>query len=314
MGSAGAQSAEGKEVMSDTSLEFPRDDWVTTLVQQSLAEDVGSGDVSTNLTVASGVEAEGRFVARQPGVVAGLPILEILFGSLSFEVTIDYEAGDGDQVVADAVVARVSGPARALLTGERAALNFLQHLSGIATLTSRYVAAVAGTECMVLDTRKTLPGYRALAKYAVRAGGGHNHRLGLYDRIMLKDNHWIATARSMPELVTQARHDHPQLAIEIEVDSLEQLTRILPLQVEWVLLDNFTLALIRQAVDLRNSVDPQHRTRLEASGNLDLANVREYALAGVDAVSIGRLTHSAPALDLAMDLDFLASGKKGRAD
>jgi len=296
--------------MSGASLKFPHDEWLTTLVRQSLAEDVGSGDVSTNLTVPSGVRAEGQVVARRPGVVAGLPILEVLFGSLSSEVAVYYEAGDGDPVVAGAVVARVNGPARALLTGERAALNFLQHLSGIATLTSRFVAAVAGTQCLILDTRKTLPGYRALAKYAVRAGGGHNHRLGLYDRIMLKDNHWIATARSMPELVTQARRDHPQLAIEIEVDSLEQLAQILPLQVAWILLDNFTPDLIRQAVELRDSVDPQRHTCLEASGNLDLANVREYALAGVDAVSIGRLTHSAPALDLAMDLDFLADGQE----
>jgi len=197
------------------------------------------------------------------------------------------------------VVAELAGPAAPLLTGERTALNFLQHLGGIATLTARYVAAVAGTGCLVLDTRKTLPGYRALAKYAVRCGGGHNHRFGLYDRVMLKDNHWAAAGGDIDGLVARARRDHPRLPVEIEVDDLDQFARALALRPEWILLDNFGAADAAAAVAQRDAAGAV--TRLEASGNVTLETVGDLARAGIDAASVGRLTHSAPALDLGLD-------------
>ena len=185
-------------------LDFPTDAWLEQLVARSLAEDIGSGDVSTAIAVDASQQTRGAIVARSTGVVAGLPLVTLLYRRVDRAVAVEPLLTDGTAVTPGAAVARLRGPAAALLTGERTALNFLQHLSGIATLTARYAAAVAGTGCRVLDTRKTLPGYRALAKYAVRAGGGHNHRLGLYDRIMLKDNHWAA-GRPVEELVAAAR-------------------------------------------------------------------------------------------------------------
>jgi len=298
--------------MSQAPLVFPYEDWLESLVSQSLAEDVGGGDVSTELSVMAGTRARGQIVARQAGVVAGLPVLHILYGLVSSVVNVELVVTDGDRVTAGMVLARLQGPAAALLAGERVALNFLQHLSGIATLTARYVDAVADTGCRILDTRKTVPGFRSLAKYAVRAGGGHNHRMGLYDRIMLKDNHWAASTGDMASLVARARQDYPHLAIEIEVDSLEQLATVLPLQVEWILLDNFTPQQAAMAVKAREASDPQRRTRLEASGNIDLDNVRDYAETGVEAVSIGRLTHSAPAVDVSFELELLDDAVKGQ--
>ncbi|HOX25176.1 MAG TPA: carboxylating nicotinate-nucleotide diphosphorylase [Candidatus Krumholzibacteria bacterium] len=282
--------------------QFPRDPWLATLMDQALCEDIGRGDASTAIAVAATVRATARIVARADGVLAGLPILELLFGRLDRRVGVELLAADGDRVPAGAVAAVLRGPAAPLLTGERTALNFLQHLSGIATLTARYVDAVAGTGCQVLDTRKTVPGWRTLAKYAVRCGGGVNHRLGLDDRIMLKDNHWAAGGDRVADLVARARRAYPDLVIEVEVDSLEQLASVLPLRVEWVLLDNFAPADVREAVARRDRAHAA--TRLEASGNVTLETIREYAAAGVDACSVGRLTHSAPALDLGLDLEI----------
>jgi len=179
-------------------------------------------------------------------------------------------------------------------------LNFLQHLGGIASLTARYVAAVAGTSCRVLDTRKTIPGYRHLAKYAVRCGGGQNHRMGLYDRVMLKDNHWAAASGAIDVLVSRSRQMFPDLAVEVEVDSLAQLRRVLPLEVDWILLDNFSFADTEVAVGLRD--EGARQTLLESSGNVDLESIGQYASAGVDAASVGRLTHSAPSWDLGFDM------------
>lgn len=284
---------------------FPQDDWIATLVRQALAEDVGPGDASTAITVPAGRRATGRIVAREAGVVAGLPLVRALFAELDGAVTLAVAAEDGTRVVAGQEVARLAGPAASLLTGERTALNFLQQLSGIASLTARYVDRVAGTRCQVLDTRKTVPGWRALAKYAVRCGGGHNHRLGLYDRIMLKDNHWAA-GEAVEELVARGRRDFPDLAIEVEVDALEQLDRVLPLGVEWILLDNFSPDQEREAVRRRDAHETGRATRLEASGNVSLETIRDHAEAGVDAASVGRLTHSAPALDLSLELELMA--------
>ena len=280
---------------------FPDSPWLRALVRQALAEDVGAGDVSTALAVEPAARAVACLVARDAGIVAGLPLLDLVWGGLSPGVAVNWLVADGAAVAAGEAIARVSGPAAAILTGERTALNFLQHLSGIATQTARFVAAVAGTGCAVLDTRKTLPGYRALAKYAVRAGGGENHRFGLYDRVLLKDNHWLAAGSGMAGLVARARREQPGLTVQIEVDGLDQLAIVLPLGVEWVLLDNLAPADVARAVALRDAADPARRTRLEVSGNVTLQTARSYADAGADAISVGRLTHSAPALDLGLD-------------
>lgn len=287
---------------------FPGGPWLAELVAQSLREDIGAGDVSTAVAVAPGARAAGLLRARGDGVVAGLPLVGLVLRSLSEEVVVTVLAPDGAPVAAGQAVARVAGPAAALLTGERTALNFLQHLSGIATLTARYAAAVAGTHCRVLDTRKTLPGYRALAKYAVRCGGGDNHRFGLYDRVLLKDNHWAA-GDGIAAMVARARRQWPGLPIEVEVDTPAQLAAVLPLGVEWVMLDNFEPAAVAAAVALRNAAAPP--TRLEVSGNVTLETIGAFARAGADAVSVGRLTHSAPALDLGLDWEPGATGGPG---
>ena len=285
-------------------IELPRGNWLDTLLDQALVEDIGSGDVSTAITVVASARATARVVAREAGVAAGLPLLAPLFARLDSEVTVDLRVWDGDRLAPGDVVAVLAGPAAPLLTGERVALNFLQQLSGMASLTARYVDAVAGTGCLVLDTRKTVPGWRALAKYAVRCGGGVNHRLGLYDRIMLKDNHWAAGGDRVAELVARGRRDYPGLAIEVEVDSLAQLAQVLPLNVEWILLDNLSPDLICEAVAQRDAAGSA--TRLEASGNVTLETVGDLARAGVDACSVGRLTHSAPALDLSLEMELLS--------
>ncbi len=285
--------------MSELELKFPRGPWLTQLVQQSLAEDVGSGDATTRVTVPAELQTEALVTAREEGVVAGLPLLDILFGELDEKVQVKRLLHDGTRVRPGQAVAWLQGPAGSILTGERTSLNFLQHLGGIATLTARYVAAVAGTRCQVLDTRKTLPGYRHLAKYAVLCGGGDNHRMGLYDRVMLKDNHWAAAGGSIETLVARARELYPDLAVEVEVDTLDQLRRVLLLGVEWILLDNFTVEETAEAVSLRDEAGVA--TLLESSGNVNLDTIGQYARAGVDAASVGRLTHSAPALDLGLD-------------
>jgi nicotinate-nucleotide pyrophosphorylase (carboxylating) len=280
---------------------FPTGDWLVELVRQSLAEDIGAGDATTLVTVDRKATGLGVLAARESGWVAGLPLLDLVFAELDPAVQVKRLVADGTEVQPGQAVAHLTGPLGSILTGERTALNFLQHLGGIATLTAQYVAAVAGTNCQVLDTRKTLPGYRALAKYAVRCGGGHNHRMGLYDRVMLKDNHWAAVGGAINELVARSRALFPDLAVEVEVDSLSQLEQVLPLQVEWVLLDNFDFESTAEAVRMRAAAGAS--TRLESSGNVDLGTIGGYARAGVDAASVGRLTHSAPALDLGLDMD-----------
>lgn len=280
---------------------FPDGAWLDELVAQGLREDVGDGDVSTTVAVGAGARAKGELRARSGGVVAGLPLFVRVYAQLDGGVACAPLAADGDAVVPGQPIARLSGPAAAVLTGERTALNFIQHLSGIATLTARYVAAVAGTGCRVLDTRKTVPGYRALAKYAVRCGGGANHRFGLYDRVLLKDNHWAA-GDGIAAMVARARATRPDLAIEVEVDDLGQFAQVLSLDVDWIMLDNFAAVDVAVAVAARNAAGS--RTLLEVSGNVTLETAGVFARAGADAVSIGRLTHSAPALDLGLDLEL----------
>jgi nicotinate-nucleotide pyrophosphorylase (carboxylating) len=286
-----------------TAQDLLADPWLGTLLDQALAEDIGPGDATTAITVDPSTRAVARVTAREEGVAAGLVLLAPLLRRLDPDLEIDLRVADGARLARGTVAAELRGAAAPLLTGERTALNLLQQLSGIATLTARYVDAVAATGCQVLDTRKTVPGWRRLAKYAVVCGGGANHRLGLHDRIMLKDNHWAAGGHGIETLVARGRARYPDLAIEVEVDTLDQLERVLPLAVEWILLDNFTPDQAALAVSRRDEAGAA--TALEASGNVALATIRAYAEAGVDAVSVGRLTHSAPALDLGIDMELL---------
>lgn len=270
---------------------------VPILIQRALAEDVGDGDVTTLATIPADLQYEGTMLAKASGVVAGLTVAHQSFLQIDPTVQFTPLVEDGAHVTAGANIAKVQGAAQALLTGERVALNFLQRMSGIATLTSRYVAAVAGTRARILDTRKTVPGLRLLDKWAVVLGGGHNHRIGLYDMAMIKDNH-IAAAGGISAAVERVRQrwGH-QVPVEVEVTNLEQLHEALTLDVDQIMLDNMGLAVMREAVGLVNG-----RVPLEASGNVSLETVAAIAATGVDYISVGKLTHSVEALDISFNL------------
>jgi nicotinate-nucleotide pyrophosphorylase (carboxylating) len=266
-------------------------------VKAALAEDLGlAGDITTDATVPRDASATAVIAARERGVVSGLPLAEATFRAFGDKVTFEAVAADGALITKGDVLARISGCARSILTGERVALNFLGRMSGIATLTRAYVNQVVGTSARIVDTRKTTPGLRAFEKYAVRCGGGHNHRTGLFDAILIKDNH-IAAAGG-PLAAMQAARDHAghMVKLEIEVDTLEQLREILPLAPDAVLLDNMSTGELREAVAIAEG-----RTLLEASGGVGLDSVRAIAETGVDIISVGALTHSAPVLDLGLD-------------
>lgn len=269
----------------------------------SLAEDLGRGDLTSRSTVKSGQQARGNFMAKQELVLAGLEVADAVFMHLDPYLEVETTAADGELLQPDKVFARVVGDAQMLLAAERVALNFLQHLSGIATLTRKYVEAVAGTKAKIVDTRKTTPGLRALQKYAVTVGGGHNHRLGLDDGVLIKDNH-IALAGSVTVAVARAKEAAGHLhKIEVEVATLDQVTEALKAKADILLLDNMTPEMIRQAVQLVEAHEPgERRTLLEASGGITLANIRAYAEAGVDLISIGALTHSATAVDISFKI------------
>lgn len=272
------------------------------MVATALAEDLRYGpDVTTEATVPADAVAIAAFTPRQPGVLAGLPavraVLDSVLGSGGYQV-LDQRA-DGDRMTAGEPVLRVRGPVRGLLTAERTALNLLCHLSGVATATAAFVAAVAGTETQILDTRKTLPGLRLLQKYAVRCGGGVNHRLGLGDAILIKDNHVVA-AGSVTAALAAARAAAPGLRCEVEVDTASQLEEAFAAEAELVLLDNFTPE--QCAVAVRRRAELGADTRFEVSGGLTLPVARAYAQAGVEYLSAGALTHSVLALDLGLDL------------
>jgi nicotinate-nucleotide pyrophosphorylase (carboxylating) len=272
-------------------------------VEQALAEDLGTrGDVTTDSTVAASAMATATFGARRAGVISGLAVAHEAIAALDPHVTFDAMFRDGDFVDAGTVVARVQGPARVLLTGERVALNFLCHMSGIATLTRRYVDAVAGTRARIVDTRKTTPGLRAFEKYAVRCGGGHNHRSGLYDAILIKDNHIVAAGGVERAIAAARAHSGHMVKIEVEVDDIETLALALKHSVDAVLLDNMDVTVLRQAVEMVKG-----RVLTEASGGVSLETVRRIAETGVDLISIGALTHSAPILDLGLDFAPVSS-------
>ncbi len=266
------------------------------LIDLAIAEDVGPGDVTSQATLPADLVLHGRIVAKAAGVVAGLPVAEAVFHAIDPAIEFTARVADGQEVVPGEVIAEVTGLGRSLLAAERTALNFLQRMSGIATLTRQFVDAVACTPATILDTRKTLPGHRLLDKYAVRMGGGQNHRLALYDMILIKDNHVDAAGGILPA-VARARAAYPALPIEVEVRTLAELREVLGITppVDRVMLDNMSLAEMRQAVALAAG-----RVPLEASGNVTLERAAEIAATGVDLISVGALTHSAPALDLSM--------------
>ena len=275
------------------------------LTRMSLQEDLReTGDLTCQATIPSDLQATVNIVSREAGVLCGLPILPLVFEELSSDVSWKLTATDGQPIERGSVIASITGPVRSLLTGERTVLNFMTHLSGIASQTARFVEQVRGTRAVILDTRKTLPGYRLLQKYAVRCGGGTNHRMGLYDGILIKDNHLAARGESScAAAVADARAYMASIAahakIEIEVDSLSQLRDALNEKPEIVLLDNMPHEMLREAVAIRDA--RSHETLLEASGGVNLQTVRAIAESGVDRISIGSLTHSSPSLDLGFD-------------
>jgi nicotinate-nucleotide pyrophosphorylase (carboxylating) len=272
-------------------------------VRRFLAEDVGSGDVTTMRTVPPSARARAGMVARERCVVAGLPIAEAVFRVVDDGIVTRALVSDGALVHPGEVVAEIEGAAAPILTAERVALNLVQRLSGIATLTRRYVDAIAGTGASVSDTRKTTPGLRVFEKYAVHAGGGRNHRMGLHDAILIKDNH-IAVAGSVADAIAAVRGaDGPSSPIQIEVDTLDQLAEALDLGVEAVLLDNMPPEVTAEAVRWTRAHPRGRDCWIEASGGITLETIRSYAEAGVDTISIGALTHSAPAVDMALDIE-----------
>jgi len=269
-------------------------------VDAALREDIGSGDVSAAL-VPAGQRVRGSIVTREAAILCGRAWADETFRRLDPQVRLGWHAADGARLAADQVIFEIEGPARAVLTGERTALNFLQLLSGTATATRRLVDAVAGTPCRILDTRKTLPGLRTAQKYAVRCGGGDNHRMGLYDRVLIKENH-IAAAGSLTGAIEAARRSAPELTVEVEVESPAELQEALDAKPDIIMLDDFSLAALQAAVKLNQARG--RPVKLEASGSVSLETVRAIAATGVDYISVGALTKHVRAVDLSMRLEF----------
>ena len=277
------------------STPLPHD--IAATVQRALAEDIGDGDLTAALVPAE-ARGRGRVISREEAVLCGTAWFEEVFRQIDAQVAIHWEARDGDAVRRDQLLCRVEGPARGLLTGERTALNFLQILSGTATVARRYAEAVKGTRATVLDTRKTLPGLRTAQKYAVSCGGANNHRMGLYDGILIKENHIVAAGGIRPA-VEAARAQGAKVPVEVEVETLEQVREALEAGADILLLDNFDLAGMKEAVRLTAG-----RAKLEASGGIDLTQIRTVAETGIDYVSVGALTKHVKAVDLSLRLEF----------
>ena len=276
-----------------TITELPLD--ISHCINRALEEDIGSGDVTTNSIVPAGALLRGRIMAKQDGIVAGLAVANEVFHLLNPEITFEAKMKDGAQVKRGMVLAELNGDAKALLTGERTALNFLGRMSGIATLTRQFVDAIAATKATILDTRKTAPGLRTLDKLAVQLGGGQNHRTGLFDMVLIKDNH-IDFAGSITAAVERVRASGTSLPIEVETRTLENVREALQLGVERILLDNMSTETMREAVKITKG-----RAKLEASGNVTLENVLEVAQTGVDYISVGALTHSPRVFDVSLE-------------
>ena len=279
-----------------------RDDLILQHVRAALAEDVGSGDVTTLATIPENLTCVARMVAREPMCVAGLGLATVAFRELSSDVTLQLAAQDGERVAKGTALLTVTGSTRATLTAERVALNFTQRLSGVATLTAQFVDAVRGTSARILDTRKTTPGWRHLEKYAVACGGGQNHRLGLWDMVLIKDNHLAAMRDAKPNAIAaavqRARERSPSLKVEVEADTLEQVAQVVEAGADIVLLDNMSLDQLRAAVKLVAGC-----AKTEASGGVNLQTARAIAETGVDFISVGALTHSARAVDIGLDFE-----------
>ena len=279
-------------------------DWqavVREAAARAVGEDVGPDDVTSRTLIAEGVKATGFLVAREPCVLAGMDVAEAVFREVDGQLKWRALAQDGERILAGGKVAEVTGSARSILTGERCALNFIQRLSGVATLTADYVRQTKGTVARILDTRKTTPGLRALERQAVRLGGGTNHRTGLYDGILVKENHLALVSLSdLPELLNKASQDHPELPIVVEADSCELAEKLLQLPIQRVLLDNMTLAQVNDIVMTRKNLNSL--VQIEASGGVTLEKARDLARTGVDWISVGRLTHSARSIDFSLDM------------
>ena len=271
--------------------------YVKKIIEKALSEDIGLGDVTSEATIPGGSTSTAEILAKQDLVLAGLDVSLEVFHFLDAAIQFTRFAQDGDKIKSGKVIARVSGSTRVLLAGERVALNFLQHMSGIATLTSKYVEQLKGLKAQALDTRKTLPGLRQLEKYAVRMGGGTNHRFGLYDGVLIKDNH-IKAGGSITKAIESARRNaHHLLKIEVETKTLDEVREALAAKADIIMLDNMPLDMIREAVKLING-----QVLVEASGNVTFETIREIGETGVDFISSGSLTHSAPAADISMKI------------
>ncbi len=277
-------------------------DEIRRAVQAALAEDIGPGDATTLATVPESATARAGMIAREPLTLAGLAFAETAFRELSPDVRCERRVTEGRQVAPGTTLLQVSGSARAILTAERVALNFTQRLSGVATLTTKFVEAIRGTRAEILDTRKTTPGWRRFEKYAVACGGGRNHRIGLHDLILIKDNHLAALRDEKPNAIAaavqRARAKYPRLKVEVEADTLEQVSQAADAGADIILLDNMSADQLRAAVALVNG-----RAKTEASGGVNLTTVRGIAETGVDFISVGALTHSARAVDIALDFE-----------
>jgi nicotinate-nucleotide pyrophosphorylase (carboxylating) len=271
-------------------------------VRAALAEDLGGGDVTTLATVPPAAKSAALMRAREPLVVAGIQFAEMAFKQLSPKIKIERCVRDGRRVQAGDSLLKISGPSRAILSAERVALNFIQRLSGVATATAQFADAVKGSPAKILDTRKTTPGWRRFEKYAVACGGGKNHRIGLFDMVLIKDNHLVALQNEKPNAiaaaVARARKKFPGLKVEVEADTLEQVAQAAAAAADIVLLDNMTPAQMRQAVKIVRG-----RAKTEASGGVNLKTVRAIAATGVDFISVGAITHSARAMDIGLDFD-----------
>jgi len=270
---------------------------IDKIIEQALLEDIGTGDITTDSIIPNNLKTRGIIKTKEEGVIAGLGIANLVFKKLDSNITFQENIEDGTKVSQNKILAEIIGPARIMLKGERVALNFLQRMSGIATTTAKFYEEIKGFPVRIVDTRKTTPGLRILEKYAVRMGRGNNHRFGLYDAVLIKDNH-IAVAGSIKSAVNSVRKQISHtIKIEVEVENLSQLQEALEMKVDIVMLDNMSLDMMREAVKMAKG-----KTLIEASGGITLKNVREIAQTGVDLISVGALTHSVKALDISMEI------------
>lgn len=283
--------------MSVSPEEFPVED-ALTMIRLALSEDVRTGDVTSEFTIPEGQRETARLIAKEAGTLAGLPVIPLVFAELKAEVKVTFYKHDGDKVEKGDLIAELEGTTRDLLTGERTLLNFIQQLSGVATVASKYAEALKPGKTEILDTRKTVPGFRTLQKYAVRAGGGSNHRMGLFDMVLVKDNHIAASGGVLEALENVKAHNVKNLKVEMEVENLDDLQKLLHKGVDVIMLDNMDKATMQRAVEIvRKSGD---QVKLEASGNMNLERVKDLASVGLDYISVGALTHSVKALDISM--------------